>query len=154
MRHGAWAGRLPHVPGVPHLHVNWLVCMNQQVYRVVRRVTRSFFHSESVQYGGNVYLLHQQQAICTMTYFLLLRGMLTWRQGTPDRLRNRFSWGNPRVRIISHMVTPPPCKQASLHESVGLQGGTKSYQKFFLIARVFSMGVTCIYFTNNRPFAQ
>ena len=41
--------------------------------------------------------------------------------GDPRRLRNRFSWGNPRVRIISHMVTSPPCKQASLHESTGLE---------------------------------
>ena len=41
--------------------------------------------------------------------------------GDPRWLRNRFSWGNPRVRIISHMVTSPPCKQASLHESTGLE---------------------------------
>ena len=50
---------------------------------------------------------------------------------------------------------PPPCKQASLHES------TEWYEEWyeellevFLIARVFSMGVTCIYFTNNRQFAR
>ena len=40
MRHGACAGGLPHLTGVPHLHVNRLVCMNQQA-PVVRKVDNS-----------------------------------------------------------------------------------------------------------------